>query len=318
MSDVSAVPLSQEPVKKPAPDAVKLPGELSSLKFSYTPSPDGVDSNLLVLFHGLGKNGFESESFSPLDLFLTAHVLQNHLAQLGDTQFPFHRLGTSFKLPQTAVLALRAPGRVPLLEEEAYQWWDSFGPLGEPIPHPDPTSTIDVLVRLVDHLVESCSWPGDAIHLFGFAQGGQAAAELVLALRRPERRRRGGKGPTALGSLTTVEAPLLSFPTIDPESRSETPVLVWRRENNRSVSRAPYEKGFKHVREVVARRRVGGGGGDEGMPRGQEEWKGVMEFWADRLRRRHPWELENVGRGSGRDGGGVFRVVAGGPTPLTS
>lgn len=48
--------------------------------FSYTPSNDGVDENLLILLHGLG-----------------------------DTHVPFANLGRQLKLPQVATLALRAP-----------------------------------------------------------------------------------------------------------------------------------------------------------------------------------------------------------------
>ena len=48
--------------------------------FSYNPSEDGVDENLLILLHGLG-----------------------------DTHVPFANLGKQLKLPQTATLAIRAP-----------------------------------------------------------------------------------------------------------------------------------------------------------------------------------------------------------------
>jgi len=51
--------------------------------FSYTPSDDGVDENLLILLHGLG-----------------------------DTHVPFANLGKQLKLPQTATLALRAPEKL--------------------------------------------------------------------------------------------------------------------------------------------------------------------------------------------------------------
>ena len=60
-------------------------------------------------------------------------------ANAGDTAKPFAQLGQSLNLPQTAVLALQAPAQIPLLEEEAYQWWDSFDQLGEgKIGSPDP------------------------------------------------------------------------------------------------------------------------------------------------------------------------------------
>ena len=72
-----------------------------ALHFTYSSSPDR-DTNLLILFHGLG-----------------------------DTKAPFASLATSLNLPQTATLSLQGPQRVPLLEEEAYQWWPSFDELGE-------------------------------------------------------------------------------------------------------------------------------------------------------------------------------------------
>lgn len=70
----------------------------------YKPAPCGIDSNLLLLLHGLG-----------------------------DTADPFFSLGQRLQqtLPQTAVLSVQAPLRVPLLEEEAWMWYDSFDALGE-------------------------------------------------------------------------------------------------------------------------------------------------------------------------------------------
>lgn len=63
------------PKVKKVPERKKI-----SLPFSYIPSDDGTDENLLILLHGLG-----------------------------DTHLPFTNLGRQLKLPQTAVLALRAP-----------------------------------------------------------------------------------------------------------------------------------------------------------------------------------------------------------------
>lgn len=51
--------------------------------------------------------------------------------QLGDTDKPFFKLGQSLNLPQTAVLSVRGLKRIPLLEEDAFQYWDSFDSLGE-------------------------------------------------------------------------------------------------------------------------------------------------------------------------------------------
>jgi len=74
------------------------------LTFKYASARDNVDTNLLILLHGLG-----------------------------DTALPFFELGKELQqtLPQTAILSIQAPMRVPLLEEEAWMWWESFDCLGE-------------------------------------------------------------------------------------------------------------------------------------------------------------------------------------------
>ncbi|KAG8974694.1 hypothetical protein FRB90_009719, partial [Tulasnella sp. 427] len=75
--EVAVRPVAQadeSPKIKPRPKPGDVPFE-----FAYFPSDDGTDENLLILLHGLG-----------------------------DTHLPFAKLGKSFKLPQTATLALRA------------------------------------------------------------------------------------------------------------------------------------------------------------------------------------------------------------------
>lgn len=71
------------------------------------------------------------------------------ILETGDTSAPFARLGQQLNLPQTAVLSLQAPERVPLLEEEAYQWWDSFDALGESASTP-PSSSLQC-TRALSH-----------------------------------------------------------------------------------------------------------------------------------------------------------------------
>ena len=84
------------PRTKPSPKSSKLPGQ-----FFYAPSDDGTDENLLILLHGLGlseNHQYGICSGRDLTIILT-----------GDTHIPFSKLGKSLKLPQTAILALRAP-----------------------------------------------------------------------------------------------------------------------------------------------------------------------------------------------------------------
>ncbi|KAG8842668.1 hypothetical protein FRB91_004004, partial [Serendipita sp. 411] len=160
------------------PKAKQKPS-LDTLVFTYSSSQDGVDENLLILFHGFG-----------------------------DTHIPFVKLAKSLKLPQTATLAIRAPELIPFLLEDdpqGFQWYPTYSPLGELLPNPNPSSTLEDLTRLLVHLVEECNWSSERIHLFGFGQGGSIATELGLQWNRTHRK--------DLGSVITVSGPLLSYPT---------------------------------------------------------------------------------------------------------
>lgn len=216
----------------PAPAAPRHPPPKTSFKHSYTPS--SIDSNLLILFHGLG-----------------------------DTHAPFTTLGRSLSLPQTAVLSLQAPTQVPLLEEPAFQWWHSFDELGELVPNPNPSTTLKLLLALLEHLTTPAPGPGwnpADIHLFGFAQGGICAGELALAWARTK------KEP--LGSVVAISAPLLSHPTVGEKVGTKALVAV-RKGEERSVGVASWRKGFGNVQELSLPK----GGG---MLRGREEWEEVM------------------------------------------
>ncbi|GAA6038339.1 hypothetical protein JCM8097_003953 [Rhodosporidiobolus ruineniae] len=247
----------------------------SFLRFDYQPSCDGTDSNLLILFHGLG-----------------------------DTSKPFFQLGCSFNLPQTAVLAIQAPERVPLLEEEAWQWWDSFDALGELIRNPNPSATLHLLTKVLEHLTAplsssstsspaalssstattGCGWLPSQIHLFGYQQGGTLAGELALSWARSK------PSSSHLASLTAVSAPLLSHPTLLSKAATKA-LLVYRKPEERGVGAGSWRKGFEAVREV----KLEGGRGREGMPRGMDEWREVMRFWSETLLRRTALETDGDG-----------------------
>lgn len=225
----------------------------------------------------------------------------------GDTAKPFAELGQSLNLPQMAVLALQAPAQIPLLEEEAYQWWDSFDQLGEGkigspnparnlkttrlfarwlawllvlivdrsspavIQNPNPTKTLALFTRVLEYLTsptpQGCGWHPSRIHCFGFAQGGSCAAELALQWSRSR--------PAAdhLGSLVCVSAPLLSHPTLSTPAATKV-CLVYRAPEERSIGVPSWRKGFQSVKEV----KLPGGRGREGMPRGMDEWRDIMRW----------------------------------------
>ncbi|GAA5860964.1 hypothetical protein JCM1840_002020 [Sporobolomyces johnsonii] len=255
--------LSLRPVQHTVHPAPNLKSIDRSLECSYSPSSDRVDSNLLILFHGLG-----------------------------DTYHPFAQLGSSLKLPQTAVLALQAPQRVPLLEEQAWQWWDSFDSLGELISNPNPSSTLSLLLKVLTHLTTTCAWHPSQLHLFGFAQGASVAGELALLHSRHR------PAQDHLGSVVAVSGGLLSHPTLEESKRAATKVcLVYRKGEDRVVGASSWRKGFSDVREV----KLEAGRGREGMPRGMDEWREIMRFWSEVLVRKSALER----------GGDVYELAGG-------
>ncbi|TFY81098.1 hypothetical protein EWM64_g2913 [Hericium alpestre] len=148
--------------------------------------------------------------------------------------------------------------RILYLYEEAYQWYESFDPLGEFLQHPNPTPALDILTKVLDHLINDCAWPTYYIHLFGFAQGGTVAAETALRWWRER--------STAMGSVITVTGPLLSYPT--PSKLCPMPILVFHFPPP-AESALPcnamtaFRKGFTTVLEVKT--------AGEGMPRSKDE-----------------------------------------------
>lgn len=175
---------------------------------------------------------------------------------------------------------------IPFLYEEAYQWYPSFDQLGDLIERPDPTSSLNLLKDVLNHLTGECGWPPHRIHFFGFAQGGSVAAEASLQWWRRELELSSQSRVTdkqtpvrPLGSLVTISGPLLSYPTLSKPC--ETPVFVFRRPRElKNGALDAFRKGFSRVKDVEC---VG-----EGMPRAnlREEWQPIMQFWSEVLGRR--------------------------------
>ncbi len=90
-----SVEIEEIPRVKPIPKNSAIP-----VPFTYIPSDDGTDENLLIILHGLGNYLRRPES-PRLDI----HTIRS----TGDTHVPFAKMGRQLKLPQTAILSLRAP-----------------------------------------------------------------------------------------------------------------------------------------------------------------------------------------------------------------
>jgi hypothetical protein len=183
---------------------------------------------------------------------------------------------------------------VPFLDDPGYQWYASFDALGELLTRPNPTPALDLLERVLKHLLEACGWMPGRMHLFGFAQGGSVVGEFGLRWWRLVTER-AAEQAQAIGSIVTICGPLLSYPTCADSARCRTLVLVFHRGASAAATTA-YRKGYSSVREVSI-----SGDGSDAMPKGRGEWEGIMEFWSQRLSRR----LE------GDDGDTAYEVVGG-------
>lgn len=226
----------------------------------FAPAPNGVDSNLLILLHGLG-----------------------------DTDGPFFNLGQSLQktLPQTAVLTLQGPNGVPFLDPgQHWMWYPTFDQFGEMLTAPNPTPTVQNLTALLQHLVEKCGWPAKSIHMFGFGQGATVALETLVswAKTHPE--------PTeVLGSIVSVSGAFVSHPTLS--APTSTPVLQMYRSRTDIGKDSSKWASFRKATAALQLHRLPltADGGDEAMLRGAE-WDGVMQFWAKFFRNRSSWEVK--------------------------
>lgn len=240
-----------QPTAKPVPRAFK---QYKNLQFSYSPSANGVDTNLLILLHGRGDN-----------------------------DGPFARLGKSLALPQTATLALRGPQIVPLLEEHEREWWNETDMLGMAV-RPDPSFAIKLLCDIIAELTsDAYGWRSDDIHLFGFGQGGTLACEAGIALFR-----RSAANAPSLGTIVSVHGPLLSLPS---SSTSKVPSVVKYVSRGNSTSKSSDISALERVYTRVEADALPGRPGEVGMPRDRKEWEPIMRFWSERMRTRNAWEL---------------------------
>ena len=137
-----------------------LPDAFSGSQFLH--SPDGIDENLLILFHGVG-----------------------------DTPDPFVTFAKTLSLPQTAILALKGPKKIPFVDT-GFAWVDSFEPATfEPIPmnihHKSRYQSVMSLRKLLDDLIARIvgCWNirCERIHYLGFSQGGTVALDHALHAR---------------------------------------------------------------------------------------------------------------------------------------
>ena len=152
---------------------------LRNNKYQYRNSPDGIDTNLLILFHGAG-----------------------------DTHEPYDKLAKQMQLPQTATLAVSARN-VALPLDLGYTWFEEMDNVGNSLAD-DDTRRLTSLSRAVDwleHLLclligldpntgtdvdSSMLWIPERIFLLGFSAGACLAMEVCRSWRAQGRLALGG------------------------------------------------------------------------------------------------------------------------------
>lgn len=248
-SEVSVDATSVEPDRKPL---LPSPALAFFSAHHFSPSPSGVDSNLLLLLHGLG-----------------------------DSDNSFFTLGQTLQrtLPQTAVLTLQAPHQVPFLHGPHWMWYASFDSFGSLLTKPNPSQTVGGMVKVLDHLL-ACGWSARQIHMFGFGQGATVALETLVAWSKTH--------TEPLGSIVSVSGELVSHPTSTPSS---TPVLHVYRSTQPSADSSDRWASHRKASTALTLHRLPPhpSQGEEAMLRA-EEWHPVMRFWSRFFRNRTSWE----------------------------
>ncbi|CAO3600998.1 unnamed protein product [Absidia cylindrospora] len=259
MQDIH-VKAQQSNNRKPLPQSKK-----SRLTFKYTPSRDGVDTNVLILLHGLG-----------------------------DTLQPFASLGQKLELPQTATLAVQAPEPIPFMDGACYQWYPSFNMMtGEVLPpgHMEQKKgllkTRKLLAELIHHLIDDCYYNAPHIFLFGFSQGGVVALDQAL------------KGDIRnLGGVVSISGYTMMMENDRQSTLYDGPILITQGEKDSVIgSKMQAEKMFGQVKQFCTSsaqtQQLFFAGKGHSMPATQEEWRAIHAFFASQMPRRN-LQLENM------------------------
>lgn len=214
-----------------------------------------VDSNLLVLFHGLG-----------------------------DKMENFAKFGQHMNLPQTSCLCIQAP--VEILDF-GYMWYNVFDDEGEIMEYDE--NRLGDIIEIRENLIlffsvlnDKCGWSYDSIFLFGYCQGGTVAIDLIL--NWPHRR---------LGGCIAVSDSVLDEymkKNIRPTSSQppSLPMLVThgKRDPSITVQKATTKYNFlcERLKGTEMEFKVYEKGNE--MPKGKDEVYDIMTFFSKYLLKR--------------------------------
>lgn len=201
---------------------------------------------------------------------------------LGDSAPAFTSFARALNLPETLVVTLQAPNRLPL-DLPGFHW-------GDDISFDTRTGGLDmdagfalatkVLVTEVlrDTLLGKCGYRAREILVLGFGQGGMlgllGAREFARSVQAQ------GDEDRSLAGVVSIGAPYpLSGSTVGEKSRM--PVLLVAGRESPDVTEGTVRR-TKQVFEFVEVHRYSRR--DDGMPRNRDEMMPVMQFFARRLR----------------------------------
>lgn len=190
---------------------------------------------------------------------------------LGDLHHAFTKLGTELALPETAVLSIQAPNKLPI-EMEAFHW-------GDDVIFDNSTGGLDsdagfkksrgLLTTIVDELlVGKCGWQKKGVFFFGYGQGGMTALDYVLSNAGDE-----------YGGVISVGADAPS--AREGEDKSKTPILVCAAEKGSVVTPAKEARLADLFEDAKVVRWKGRN--QDGMVTNKEELLPIMEFFGRRL-----------------------------------
>ena len=174
------------------------------------------------------------------------------------------------------------------MDHPSFSWYNTFTTLFEPLPNPSPAPTLPSLRTLLTALTSpEFGWDLSDIHLFGWGQGGSMALELALDIGKSGIQSgsasAGGPLRKRFGSVISICAPLLSFPTTPLDL--PTPVLYFTRQDPRAATSQKTVNSIKRVFKEVTVVQSKQERGVEDMPRSQQEWRGIIQFWGEMLKR---------------------------------
>ncbi|KAL3790626.1 hypothetical protein ACHAW5_004193 [Stephanodiscus triporus] len=264
-------------------NAKRIMGKESSQNYIYQHSPDGVDENLLIFFHGAG-----------------------------DSHLPFDALGRRMALPQTATLSISASISLRSIGESnlgksstfvelpfglGHTWFEEmdYECSGETLPtdHPRRSKSMNralemlypLLCSLTDQGAPEPTWIPERVFLLGFSAGACLAMEMCRMWMDEGKMPLGGAICIAGGIQTKEAVSSVSGLTDSKQQKQPTDVLIIAGGDDSiyPTKAAKMSKQLYHQSKVQIHVQKGKG---HSMLGSKDEMQVVMEFLSKRLVRR--------------------------------